>query len=106
MSMEINGSTGRPPIETGDSGQTTNKVDQQTSANAAATASPGSSADKFSLTSKASQLQQLEAQISNLPVVDTQRVQDVQHSIATGSLQVEPAQVAEKMLAFESGLDK
>ena len=52
------------------------------------------------------QLQALEAEIANLPVVDTQRVQDVQHTLATGSFEIQPARVADKVLTFEAGLGK
>ena len=37
-------------------------------------------------------------------MVDTKRVQEVQRSLATGSFQVDPARVADKMLQFEAGL--
>ena len=101
MSIEINGNPGRPPVETGNASQTTaNQGNEQTAANAARTGS----ADTLSLTNKAAQLQQLEAQISALPVVDSQRVEDVQHSLATGSFEIQPAQVADKLLSFEAGL--
>ena len=62
------------------------------------------SADKLSLTSEAAQIRALESEIAELPVVDTQRVEAVQQALATGSFQVDPAKVAEKMLNFESGL--
>ena len=103
MSIEISGSGIRPPIDTGESTQGTNNSGQN-GTGAVTTPSGGASADTFSLTNKASQLQQLEAQIANLPVVDTQRVQDVQHAIATNTLQSEPAEVANKLLNFEAGL--
>jgi len=102
MSIEISGNPGRTPVETGASSQTSaNPADNPAHA---ANNAPSSSADTLSLTSKAAQLQQLEAQISTLPVVDSQRVEDVQHSLATGSFEVEPAQVADKLLNFEAGL--
>ncbi len=62
------------------------------------------SSDKVSLTSEAAQMHALESEIAQLPVVDTKRVQEVQNALATGSFQVDPAKVAEKMLNFESGL--
>jgi len=102
MSIEINGTGGRPPIDVGEGSQSADKVDNQPGGGTAATSA--SAADTFSLTSKASQLQQLETQIANAPVVDTQRVEDVQHAIATNTLQVQPARVADKLLSFEAGL--
>ena len=71
-----------------------------------AAAHPTTPGDQLNLSPKASQLQALENQIANLPVVDTQRVQDVQRTIATGSYTVEPARVADTMLTFEAGLGK
>ena len=102
MSIEINGSQGRPPAEVGD----TRKATEQ-SAKASTSSSPppsGSSSDKLSLTSTAVQLRALEDQITELPVVNTQRVEEVQRSLATGSFQIDPARVADKMLQFEAGL--
>ena len=102
MSIEINGSQGRPPADVGD----TRKATEQ-SAKAPTPSSPppsGSSSDKLSLTSTAVQLRALEDQIAELPVVNTQRVEEVQRSLATGSFQIDPARVADKMLQFEAGL--
>ena len=62
------------------------------------------SPDSLNLSSEASQIQALESQVAELPVVDTKRVREVQNALATGSFQVDPAKVAEKMLNFESGL--
>lgn len=105
MSIEINTGKGHPPpttIETGQSEQAGNRPGAATGGSAAAP----SRADTFSMTNRAAQLQRLEAQIENLPVVDTQRVEDVQRSLATGSFEVQPARVADKLLQFEAGLDK
>ena len=65
-----------------------------------------SGADQLKLSDQAAQLQALEAEIANLPVVDTQRVQDVQRTLATGSYEIQPARVADKVLTFEAGLGK
>ncbi len=105
MSIEIDTGKGRPPpsaIETGQPERAGNRPDA--SAGSGASAPPR--ADTFSMTNRAAQLQRLEAQIENLPVVDTQRVEDVQRSLATGSFEVQPARVADKLLQFEAGLDK
>lgn len=100
MSIEINGHNGRPPIDLGE-----NRKPAGDSGKAAteSTSSPSSS-DKLSLTSSAQQLRALEEQVAELPVVDTQRVQEVQRAIATGSFQIDPAKVADKMLQFEAAV--
>jgi negative regulator of flagellin synthesis FlgM len=102
MSIEINGPQGRTPTELADPRR---PADDQEKATASPTPTASTAAgDKLSLTSEASQLKTLESEIAELPVVDTQRVQEVQRSLATGSFQIDPASVADKLLQFEAGL--
>jgi len=104
MSIEINGTGGRPPaLSTGDTKEASANP-AGNSDNGSAGSATRSTADTFSMTGKAAQLQQLEAQIANLPAVDAQRVSEVQHAIATNTLEVHPARVADKLLTFEAGL--
>jgi len=49
-------------------------------------------------------LRKLESTLAQLPVVDRQRVEATRQAIADGSYRVDPARVAEKLLAFESAL--
>ena len=65
-----------------------------------------STVDTVSLTDTASRLRSLENTIANLPVVDTQRVQDIQKSIADGTFEVNPQRIADKMFGFESELSR
>lgn len=60
--------------------------------------------DTVSLTDTAARLQQLEKRMVELPVVDSQRVEQLKKAIADGNYQVDPARVAEKLLAFETAL--
>jgi negative regulator of flagellin synthesis FlgM len=104
MGIEISGNNGRPAQEALDSTRTasSNAGTRSTgSGNVKPATGPG---DRVQLSDQAAQLQALEAKVSSLPVVDTQRVQDVQRTLATGSFEIEPARVADKMLRFESGL--
>ncbi len=107
MGIEISGNNGRAlggALETGKSQAT---APQDTATRSTSTGkSTTAGGDQLKLSNQAAQLQALEAEIANLPVVDTQRVQDVQQTIATGSFQVEPAQVADKLLSFEAGLSE
>jgi negative regulator of flagellin synthesis FlgM len=103
MSIEIKGPGNPPPVSAGEAQSgTASQGSAAGTGNASTTAGRG--ADTFSMTNKASQLQQLESQIANLPVVDTQRVTEVQHALATNTMEINPARVADKMLTFESGL--
>ncbi|MCB1772543.1 MAG: flagellar biosynthesis anti-sigma factor FlgM [Gammaproteobacteria bacterium] len=106
MGIEI-GKTGRPPQEAIDASKAQSASNTaKPGAGSGANPQPTTSGDQLKLSDKASQLKALEAEISNLPVVDTQRVQDVQRTIATGSFEIQPARVANKLLTFEAGLGK
>ena len=62
------------------------------------------SADTVSLTDTASNLQKLENTISELPVVDSGRVESIRQSIASGDFEVNAESTAENMLRFEEEL--
>lgn len=104
MGIEIsnNGRTALEALETAKSQASQQTTTARSGGNTAKT--PNATGDEVRLSSQASQLQALESEIANLPVVDTQRVQDVQRTLATGSFEVQPARVADKMLQFEAGL--
>lgn len=107
MGIEISGNSGRPAREAVEAAKSQTTAQTGGPARGGAPAKPGSSGgDQVQLSNQATHMQALEAQIANLPVVNTQRVQDVQHTLATGTFQIEPAQVADKMLRFEAGLGK
>jgi negative regulator of flagellin synthesis FlgM len=61
-----------------------------------------STTDTVTLTDTAAQLHKLEVAISNLPIVDTTRVEDVKQAISNGQFQIHPQRVAEKLLSFEN----
>lgn len=102
MPIEING---LPPSQlknnTGDAqvkvGRNEPSVPQQE------TGKPATS-DTVSLTDTAARLRKLESTLAQLPVVDSQRVEATRQAIADGSYRVDPARVAEKLLAFENAL--
>jgi negative regulator of flagellin synthesis FlgM len=107
MGMEISRNSGRSPKEAAKAGKsqaTASKNNQAPTGTAPRSGSTG--ADKLQLSNQAAQLQALEAEIANLPVVDAQRVQDVQRILATGSFQIVPARVADKLLTFEASLGR
>jgi negative regulator of flagellin synthesis FlgM len=75
------------------------KNPQQVGANA-------SSTDQVTLTKTAAKLQKLEKELSNIPVVDQDRVANLRKAIATGEYKVDPLKTAEKLVRFESALSK
>jgi negative regulator of flagellin synthesis FlgM len=49
-------------------------------------------------------MQKLDAAIAAAPAVDMERVNRLQQAIENGTYEIDPARVAEKMLAFETAL--
>lgn len=104
MGMEISGNNNRPgPGPLGSTKSQPSATQGSTTRGSAASKSTGG-ADQFEKSDQAAQLQALQAEIADLPVVDAQRVQDVQQTIATGAFQIQPIQVADRLLTFEAGL--
>lgn len=61
-----------------------------------------STADTLSISDSAQQLGKLKEAVASLPVVDTQRVEQMKQAIKNGSYEVDPAKVADKLMQFES----
>lgn len=60
-----------------------------------------STTDTVSLTDTAANLQSLENTIAELPVVDSQRVEEIRSAISNGEYEVNPANIADKLLELE-----
>lgn len=60
--------------------------------------------DTFDKTGSAAKLQELEARIAQMPVVDAQHVEAVQRALATGSFTIDPQSTAGKLLYMELAL--
>jgi len=65
-----------------------------------------STVDTVSLTDTAARLRKLENSLAELPVVDSQRVENIQKSIENGEYKVDAKRVAQKMLGFERELQR
>ncbi len=63
-----------------------------------------STVDTVSLTDTSARLRQMENTLAKLPVVDSQRVEQVRRAIADGTFEVNPAKIAEKMVGMEKEL--
>ena len=98
MTIEIGGVPGKSIQDTGDKSSVTGSNNSQT---APATTSRSGGGDKVSLTSSAMKLRELEDRIADLPVVDVQRVSDVQRAMATGTLELSEAEAAANLLEIE-----
>lgn len=60
--------------------------------------------DQVSLTPTAQQLRNIEQQIADQPVVDTQKVNAVKDALATGSFDIDTDRIAGKMMSLEKAL--
>jgi len=63
-----------------------------------------STVDTVSLTDTSTRLQSLENRIESLPVVDSQRVEEIRHSVETGTYKVDAGNIASKLIESELGL--
>lgn len=68
------------------------------------TAVPTPSSDTLNITSSARLLQDLESRARELPVVDTERVDQVRQALDNGSQTVNPDRITQKLLQYESYL--
>ncbi len=98
MTIEIGGVPGKSIQDTGGKRNVSATNNNQ---RAPAAASRSGGGDKVSLTSSAMQLRELEDRIADLPVVDVQRVSDVQRAMATGTLELSEADAATNLLEIE-----
>ena len=90
-----NGGQGAPVENQGNGGTTTT---------ASTPGGANNTADRVSLTGEALQLKELEAEIANQPVVDSQRVAAIRTAIEDGTFTVNPERIADKMLSLEQAL--
>ncbi len=99
MTIEISGVPGKPIQDSGEKSSVT--ATNAKGGNPAPAAKSGSGNDTVSLTSSAMQLRALEDRIAELPVVDVQRVSDVQRALATGTMELREADAANNLLEME-----
>lgn len=65
-----------------------------------------SSVDSVTLTDTASRMQKLQNAMVELPVVDAQRVEEIQQAISNGTYEINAGNIADKMLGLESAMGK
>jgi negative regulator of flagellin synthesis FlgM len=101
--MAINNITGLPSTQTPRNNEGSQVARDEPTTSQSETGRP-SSVDTVSLSDTASRMHSLQNTLAELPVVDTQRVENIQRAIADGTFEIDPSRVAEKMLGFESDL--
>lgn len=60
--------------------------------------------DSVSLTGSAVRIQALEELVARLPIVDTQKVEEIRNSISNGNFEFNSDRIAEKMIQLEKEL--
>lgn len=81
-------------------------ADKSQTAGSSAAAPAQASADHLTLTGPALALQKLGAAVAAAPVVNAAKVAAVKQSVQNGTYQINSGRVADKLVAFESGLKK
>lgn len=100
MSVDINGLPGSHLPGANESRQVTPVHNEPTSKQRET--GKTSTSDTVSLTESARQLQALEEQLNSQPVVDSQRVEAARQAIDSGSYQVQPEMISQKLMQFEA----
>lgn len=80
-----------------------NSSTQGTERKTAEAAAPAPVADRVSVTSEATRLQEIEEQLMAAPEVNSAKVAEIKFAIANGSFDINPQRIAEKLIAFERG---
>jgi negative regulator of flagellin synthesis FlgM len=83
--------------------QPADKSQSATAGTAAGTVLP--TGDQVTLTGSARLLQKLGEAVAGAPVVNAAKVANVKQALQSGTYKVDPAQVADKLLKFERGLE-
>jgi len=102
MAIEISGLSGRAVQDGMDPSAIAGPQPRQ--GTVGSTGAAGASSDRVSLTSSATLLQDLEKEVAAMPVVDAQRVEAVQLSLATGTHEIDPVRTADKLIELELAL--
>lgn len=97
MTMEIRGYPNQSPPG-GVDGVSASGNRPAATTNGAKGASPD---DQVTLTNSAALLAELEKEIATLPVVDSGRVEATQRALATGTYEIVPPRIADKLLTLE-----
>ncbi len=65
-------------------------------------AAPVAAGDRVSVTDTASRLQKIEEELSALPEINYEKVAEIKKAMADGTLSLDPARIAEKLIQFET----
>jgi len=102
MADKING-LGRPPVDI--SRSQPGAVGKAGDANRATAAKqPGAPDDGVSITSTATNLQRIEAELAALPEIDERRVEEIRQQVESGTYRINAERLADRLIRTELGL--
>ncbi len=105
MPIEINGQPGNSQVQNQQrSQQTDNNTVRPPASEEQANSSNNRGSDTVSLTDGAARLQSIQARLANVPIVDSQRVDNIRQALNEGGYQIDTNAIADRLLAFESSL--
>lgn len=102
MSIEINNQTSPPRLNTREGISTRDATAE--GAKKTQTGDASLSTDAVSLTDTAAMMQEIQASLSQMPVVDTGKVEAIKAAIADGSYRVDAEVITDRLISFEKQL--
>lgn len=105
MPHDITGINSNKSSQVGDRAVSSVKKSDDSKNTSEAGNATSSSMDKVTLTDTAAKLKALESELTNQPMVDDSKVQNMQSSIQNGSYKMDPERIADKMINFESAFN-
>ncbi len=104
MTNKISGFSTSDPVAPLKGSGSSGVVTEKSQADSSASVSSGQGGDQVTLTDSARTLQKIEEAVARTPVVNADKVSAVKQALSSGTYQIDPARIADKLLKFESGL--
>ncbi len=104
MPIEITGLPTTQPTSINEGQTTRTRTDHKNPDQSKNESETPSQVDTVLFTETATQLQAMESEIVNVPVVDMERVEEIQRLISNGKYEIDTNHLAEKLLRFETQL--
>jgi negative regulator of flagellin synthesis FlgM len=104
MPIEINGQPGNSQVQNQQRSEQTGNNATRASVSDEQTGNNNRGSDTVSLTDSAARLQSIQARLANVPIVDSQRVDNIRQALNEGGYQIDTNAIADRLLAFETSL--
>jgi negative regulator of flagellin synthesis FlgM len=104
VTNKISGFSTSDPIAPLKGSNSSGVVTEKSQGDSSASVSSSQAGDQLTLTDSARTLQKFEEAVAKTPVVNADKVSAIKQALSSGTYQIDPARVADKLLKFESGL--